>query len=143
MGLASRAPAPPSASNSVGDALIEWCRLTQDQTASFDRLSRVMMANKGWPDAEKMRARAEKAIAIDSFYPARTRAYFDAYPPQTPNGTLRMALALKASGRRDEASAAVRRRAEERRRGTGWVRTGQLRWAPAPSKKKTEQKPIK
>src|SRR3546814_4225152 len=66
MGLASMAAAPPSASNSVGDALIEWRRLTQDQTASFDRLSRFLMANKGWPDADKMRTRAEKAIAIDS-----------------------------------------------------------------------------
>src|SRR3546814_19091225 len=97
MGLASRAPAPPSATNSVGDALIEWRRLTQDQTASFDRLSRFLMANKGWPDAEKMRARAEKAIAIDSFYPARTPAYFAAYPPKTPRGTLGIALALNAS----------------------------------------------
>src|SRR3546814_4331135 len=70
--LASMAAAPPSASNSVGDALIEWRRLTQDQTASFDRLSRFLMANKGWPDADKMRTRAEKAIAIDSFDPART-----------------------------------------------------------------------
>src|SRR3546814_4942030 len=56
MGLASMAAAPPSASNSVGDALIEWRRLTQDQTASFDRLSRFLMANKGWPDADKMRS---------------------------------------------------------------------------------------
>src|SRR3546814_15116749 len=39
MGLASMSAAPPSATNSVGDALIEWRRLTQDQTASFDRLS--------------------------------------------------------------------------------------------------------
>jgi len=109
MGLASMSAAPPSATNSVGDALIEWRRLTQDQTASFDRLSRFLMANKGWPDAEKMRARAEKAIAIDSFDPARTLAYFAAYPPRTPSGELRMALALKASGRRDEANAAVRR----------------------------------
>src|SRR3546814_17158927 len=67
------------------------------------------MANKGWPDADKRRTRAEKAIAIDSFDPARTLAYFAAYPPKTPSGELRMALALKASGRRDEANAAVRR----------------------------------
>src|SRR3546814_20163138 len=67
------------------------------------------MANKGWPDADKRRTRAEKAIAIDSFDPARTLAYFAAYPPKTPSGELRMAPALKASGRRDEANAAVRR----------------------------------
>ncbi|WP_245836432.1 lytic transglycosylase domain-containing protein [Sphingopyxis indica] len=109
MGLASVSTAPPSATNSVGDALIEWRRLTQDQNASFDRLSRFLMANKGWPDAEKMRIRAEKAIAVDSYDPARTLAYFTAYPPKTPSGQLRLALALNASGRRDEANAAVRR----------------------------------
>ncbi|AMG75295.1 lytic transglycosylase domain-containing protein [Sphingopyxis granuli] len=109
MGLASVSTTPPTATNTVGDAVMEWRRLTQDQSASFDRLSRFLMANKGWPDADKMRTRAEKAIAIDSFDPARTLAYFQAYPPKTPSGELRMALALNASGRRDEAYAAVRR----------------------------------
>ena len=109
MGLASVSTSPPSATNTVGDAVLEWRRLTQDQTASFDRLSRFLMANRDWPDADKMRVRAEKAIAIDSFDPARTLAYFQAFPPRTASGELRMALALNASGRRDEAYAAVRR----------------------------------
>lgn len=109
MGLASVSTTMPASTNSVGDAVMEWRRLTQDGNASFDRLSRFLIANKGWPDADKMRTRAEKAIAIDSFDPARTLAYFAAYPPKTPSGELRMALALNASGRRDEAYAAVRR----------------------------------
>src|SRR3546814_2516857 len=62
MGLASMSAAPPSATNSVGVALLEWRRLPQEQTASFDRLSRFLMAHKGWPDAEKMRARDHKAL---------------------------------------------------------------------------------
>ncbi len=109
MGLASTSATPPRSTNSVADALIEWRRLTQNDHASFDRLSRFLIANKGWPNADAMRVRAEKAIAIDSFDPARTLAYFTAYPPKTGSGHLRMALALKASGRRDEANAAVRR----------------------------------
>ncbi|HWW59266.1 MAG TPA: transglycosylase SLT domain-containing protein [Sphingopyxis sp.] len=108
MGLASASGSPP-ATSSVGDAVMEWRRLTANTGASFDQLSRFLMANKGWPDADKMRVRAEKAIALDSFDPARTLAYFAAYPPQTASGQLRMALALNASGRRDEATAAVRR----------------------------------
>jgi soluble lytic murein transglycosylase len=108
MGLASASGPPPSTS-SVGDAVMEWRRLTANTGASFDQLSRFLMANKGWPDADKMRNRAEKAIALDSFDPARTLAYFAAYPPQTASGHLRMALALNATGRRDEATAAVRR----------------------------------
>lgn len=108
MGLASTSGPPPS-TNSVGDAVMEWRRLTANTGASFDQLSRFLMTNKGWPDADKMRTRAEKAIAIDSFDPPRTLAYFQAYPPQTASGHLRHALALNASGRRDEANAAVRR----------------------------------
>ncbi len=108
MGLESSSGAPPS-TNSVGDAVIEWRRLTANTGASFDQLSRFLMVNRGWPDADKMRIRAEKAIAIDSFDPARTLAYFQAYPPQTASGHLRYAMALNASGRRDEANAAVRR----------------------------------
>lgn len=108
MGLASASGSPP-ATSSVGDAVMEWRRLTANTGASFDQLSRFLMANKGWPDADKMRVRAEKAITLDSFDPPRTLAYFAAYPPQTASGHLRMALALNASGRRDEANAAVRR----------------------------------
>ncbi|AJA09388.1 lytic transglycosylase, catalytic [Sphingopyxis fribergensis] len=108
MGLAATSGPPPSTS-SVGDAVMEWRRLTANTGASFDQLSRFLMANKGWPDAEKMRSRAEKAISLDSYDPQRTLAYFQTYPPQTASGQLRYALALNASGRREDAAAAVRR----------------------------------
>lgn len=108
MGLTS-VSGPPPAPNMVGEAVMEWRRLTANSGASFDQLSRFLMANKGWPDADKLRVRAEKAIALDSFDPARTLAFFTAYPPQTASGHLRMAIALNASGRREEANAAVRR----------------------------------
>ncbi|WP_422061711.1 transglycosylase SLT domain-containing protein [Sphingopyxis sp.] len=108
MGLASSSGPPPSTS-SVGDAVMEWRRLTATNAASFDQLSRFLMANRDWPDADKLRVRAEKAIALDSYDPQRTLAYFQAYPPRTPGGEVRYALALNATGRRDEANAAVRR----------------------------------
>lgn len=108
MGLAAQSGPPPSTS-SVGDAVMEWRRLTATNTASFDQLSRFLMANRDWPDADKLRVRAEKAIALDSYDPQRTLAFFQAYPPRTPSGELRYALALKASGRRDDANAAARR----------------------------------
>lgn len=108
MGLAANSGPPPS-TNSVGDAVMEWRRLTANTGASFDQLSRFLMANKGWPDNDKMRTRAEKSISLDSYDPARTLAYFQSYPPQTASGQLRYALALNASGRREDAHAAVRR----------------------------------
>lgn len=109
MGLANTSASPPMAPSSVGDAVMEWRRLTANSGASFDQLSRFLIANKGWPNGETLRARAESAISIDSFDPARTLAFFDAYPPQSASGQLRHALALNATGRRDEAHAAVRR----------------------------------
>lgn len=108
MGLAAQSATPPSTS-SVGDAVLEWRRLTANNIASFDQLSRFLMANRDWPDAEKLRVRAEKAIALDSYDPQRTLAFFQAYPPRTASGELRLALALNATGRRDEANAAARR----------------------------------
>nr|WP_246553188.1 lytic transglycosylase domain-containing protein [Sphingopyxis soli] len=108
MGLAAQSATPPS-TNSVGDAVLEWRRLTASNIASFDQLSRFLMANRDWPDAEKLRVRAEKAIALDSYDPQRTLAFFQAYPPRTPSGDLRLALALNATGRRDEANVAARR----------------------------------
>ncbi|MGH6693786.1 transglycosylase SLT domain-containing protein [Sphingopyxis sp.] len=108
MGLAATSGPPPSTS-SVGDAVMEWRRLTANTGASFDQLSRFLMANKGWPDNDKMRTRAEKSISLDSYDPQRTLAYFQTYPPQTASGQLRYALALNASGRREDAAAAVRR----------------------------------
>ena len=108
MGLAASAGPPPSTS-SVGDAVMEWRRLTATNTASFDQVSRFLMANRDWPDADKLRVRAEKSISLDSYDPQRTLAYFQSYPPRTSSGELRYALALNATGRRDEANAAVRR----------------------------------
>lgn len=108
MGLAASSGPPPSTS-SIGDAVMEWRRLTATSTVSFDQLSRFLMTNRDWPDSDKLRVRAEKAIALDSYDPQRTLAYFQAYPPRTPSGDLRYALALNAAGRRDDAAAAVRR----------------------------------
>ena len=108
MGLAASSGPPPSTS-SIGDAVMEWRRLTATSTASFDQLSRFLMTNRDWPDSDKLRVRAEKAIALDSYDPQRTLAYFQAYPPRTPSGDLRYALALNAAGRRDDAASAVRR----------------------------------
>lgn len=108
MGLSSASGPPPSTS-SVGDAVMEWRRLTTGTSASFDQLSRFLMANRDWPDSEKLRVRAEKAISLDSYDPQRTLAFFQSYPPRTPSGELRYALALNATGRREDANAAVRR----------------------------------
>jgi soluble lytic murein transglycosylase len=108
MGLESGIiPAPQR--NSVADAVIEWRALEGNPNASFDQLSRFLVNNPGWPNAERMQARAEKAIAIDSYDPVRVLAFFGVMPPRTPSGHLRHALALNATGQREAAREAVRR----------------------------------
>lgn len=109
MGLSTLSASPPGVPNSVADSVLEWRRLTQNNNASFDQISRFLINNPNWPDADKMRARAEKAISLDSFDPARTVAFFRSYPPKTPSGELRLAIALNASGQRQDAADAVRR----------------------------------
>lgn len=99
---------PPPQRNSVAEALLEWRALGNDPSAPFDRLARFLATNPGWPNADQMRARAEKALAIDSFNPGAALAYFASNPPRSASGYLRHALALNASGQRDAARAAVR-----------------------------------
>jgi len=100
-------PAPQR--NSVAEAVMEWRALDANQYAGFDQLSRFLTNNPGWPNADKLRARAEKALAIDSFNPGAALAYFAVNPPRTASGELRHALALNASGKREAAREALRR----------------------------------
>ena len=109
MGLSSMSASPPTSASSTGEALLEWRRLTQNTNASFDQLSRFLISNADWPDADKMRTRAEKAISLDSFDPQRVLQFFQTYPPRTPSGELRYALALNAVGKKGEALDAARR----------------------------------
>jgi soluble lytic murein transglycosylase len=108
MGLSTLSASPPNTPNNVADSVLEWRRLTQNSSASFDQISRFLIQNPNWPEADKMRARAEKAISLDSFDPARTLAFFKAYPPRTPSGQLRHAVALNASGQRQLAADTAR-----------------------------------
>lgn len=99
-------PAPPR--NSVADAVVEWRNLANDNNASFEKLANFLITNPGWPNADQMRNRAERAIALDSFEPGRVIAYFAINPPRSAAGHLRHAFALDASGQRDAALTAVR-----------------------------------
>jgi soluble lytic murein transglycosylase len=108
MGLQQSAvPAPQR--NSVADAVIEWRALNTNDYAGFGQLARFLTSNPDWPNADRMRARAEKALAIDGFDPRSALAYFAVNPPRTASGELRHALALNASGQREAARAALRR----------------------------------
>src|SRR3546814_16931909 len=62
MGLASVSGPPPSP-NSVGDAVMEWRRLTANSGASFAQLSRFLIANRGLHAPRTLTARPRKSIS--------------------------------------------------------------------------------
>src|SRR3546814_8976622 len=62
MGLASVSGPPPSP-NSVGDAVMEWRRLTANTGASFDQLSRFLLANRDRPEDSKS-AGAGQSVSV-------------------------------------------------------------------------------
>jgi soluble lytic murein transglycosylase len=102
------APVPMPPPNSVGDALVEWRKLDANEFASFEQLSSFLITNPGWPGADKLRARAEKAIPLDQADSGRVLGYFASNAPRSPGGMLRHALALNLAGQRDAANSAAR-----------------------------------
>lgn len=109
MGVGGQVGTPPPVSSSIGDALVEWRRLSGPGVPSFERLSYFLVQNPDWPGADKMRVQAEQAIALNSFDPDRVVGYFYRLPPRTAGGHLRHALALQAKGQQAEARDALRK----------------------------------
>lgn len=98
----------PGRRDATADAVIEWRRLRESSTASFDELASFLIANPGWPDETKMRRDAERALDPANYDPRRVVAFFARFEPLTPTGRARHAIALAALGQSAEASAAAR-----------------------------------
>ena len=98
--------APASALN-IGYALESWRRLRQSSAYSFNDYASFLIANRGWPDEERMRLWAEKAMRPGE-NGATVIAFFAADKPTTGNGWSRLADACAAAGRGPEALDAAR-----------------------------------
>lgn len=98
----------PRGSGSINDTIMNWRRLNDGSMADFTSIASFLVANPGWPNEDKLRKNAEAAIALDSYAPVQTLAYFKKFPPLTAGGHLRQAMALNASGLKAEAMAAAR-----------------------------------
>lgn len=109
---ATAAPAPVAPSYSVdpalGAALAEWNRLRQSDAYPFSSYASFLQRHPGWPGEAALRKTAEKAIDPDTAPASMVVAFFRAYPPLTNIGQARLAYALSASGRADEAREAAR-----------------------------------
>jgi soluble lytic murein transglycosylase len=107
-------PAPPPAAPSysvdpaLGAALAEWNRLRQSDSYPFSSYASFLQRHPGWPGEAALRKTAEKAINPDTSSPGEVLAFFRTYPPSTNVGQAKLAYALFASGRADEAREAAR-----------------------------------
>jgi len=98
----------PGQRDATAEAVLEWRRLRENASASFDELAAFLTANPGWPDETRMRRDAERAIDPANYDPRRVAAFFARFEPLTPTGRVRQAMALAALGRPAEANTAAR-----------------------------------
>src|SRR5262249_43194564 len=92
---------------SVSYAIGDWRRLRQSNGYSFADYARFLIANPGWPDEDRLRLWAEKAMRPGE-NATTVLAFFAKEPPTTGGGFARLADAYAASGRSGEALAAAR-----------------------------------
>jgi len=99
--------AAPSYTPSVAYSLDQWRRLRQSSGYSFADYASFLIANPDWPDAERMRGWAEKAMRPGE-NGATVIAFFARKKPDTGNGWARLADAYATSGRSADALEAAR-----------------------------------
>ncbi|KIT17754.1 lytic transglycosylase domain-containing protein [Jannaschia aquimarina] len=78
--------------------------LLRDRAGSFAEMVDFLDRNADWPGLDLMRIRAEQVMPV-ALPPSEVIAFFDGREPNTGNGALRLAIALRAAGRTDEAEA--------------------------------------
>ena len=104
---ASSSYSAPSYTPSVAYSLDEWRRLRQSSSYSFADYASFLIANPDWPDAQRMRGWAEKAMRPGE-NAATVISFFARNKPETGNGWARLADAYAASGRGADALEAAR-----------------------------------
>jgi soluble lytic murein transglycosylase len=99
--------AAPAYAPSVAYSLDQWRRLRQSSGYSFADYASFLILNPDWPDAERMRNWAEKAMRPGE-NSATVLAFFARAKPDTGNGWARLVDAYAATGRAAEALDAAR-----------------------------------
>lgn len=98
---------PYAVSSSIDYPLAEWRRLRSSDGYAFADYARFIMANPGWPGETALRRAAQRMMRPGEDT-ATVLGFFQTTKPTTGNGHARLAEALAASGRADEALAAAR-----------------------------------
>ena len=95
-------------SDPTAEGLVQWRRLRQSSSLTFQEYANFLVAHPSWPGEAAMRKMAEAALQPDVTPPDTVIAFFTRLPPQTGSAQLRFAEALYARGRAPEAQAAAR-----------------------------------
>ena len=90
-------------SDSAAADLVLWERLRQGE-GSWDEYERFLAEHADWPGLQRLRRAGEEVIPRNHD-PVSVRRFFEAQPPQTGTGSLRLAEALQAQGRTADARA--------------------------------------
>ena len=107
----ARAQLRMTAATPMAAAIDRWKQLSQSDNLAFAEYSNFLVTYRGFPEEEKLRRSAERALDRASGYggasPTQVAAYFDRVPPLTNPARAQYALALAALGRSDAPAQAV------------------------------------
>ena len=98
----------PAQSSAIASAVARWSAIRQSDSLPFSSYSSFLISYRGWPGEAALRRTAEARLSVESVNPRDILRYFDELPPVTAGGHAQRALALQASGRRDQALTAAR-----------------------------------
>jgi soluble lytic murein transglycosylase len=104
----ARASAPGAYSPAAAN-IAQWNALRQSDSLPFSAYASFLSRNRGWPGETALRRTAERRLSLEPVPPGDVVRFFSETPPATAGGFAQLALALQASGRRDEALTTARR----------------------------------
>lgn len=81
--------------------VVEW-HVLRGRRGTFAEAVSFLDRNPDWPGLGLVRAAAERSMPV-ALPPADVVSFFDGQPPETPEGALRLAIALRSMGRNAEA----------------------------------------
>ena len=103
----ARAQLRLSAATPMAQAVQRWKLLTSTDSLAFADYSGFLVAYPGFPEEDKLRRAAEKALDRGSASPTQIAGYFDRVAPLTNPARAQYALALAAMGRADAPAQAL------------------------------------
>ncbi len=99
----ARAQLIASQPSAMSAAIDKWRQLSESDRFAFTDYTSFLAANPGFPDEEKVRRNAERALAVTGADPAQIVSFFDRFAPLSNPARAQYALALRSVGRMDAA----------------------------------------